>query len=228
MAGTMNLAIKLTSVSPIAAPVHPVGPPVPGPPDRFAEQLARLRPMLRQRALMMTRNTASAEDLVHQAIERALCRRAVLRPGSNMVAWLTSVMHNLFIDDCRQLVVQRKSKRDLTYESQGPDESVVGPMDLVETSDLRAAMNQLRDGDRRLLELAYFERISHREISRRLSVKVSTTGTRIHRVKAKLRRLLQRLCEQRAIDLGISIPDVIAPDRKTRPTGQKQGYPHPG
>ena len=52
-------------------------------------------------------------------------------------------------------------------------------------------MTTLRPHERDILELAYFERLSYREIAARLSLSEKTTGTRLFRARARLKRPLE-------------------------------------
>ncbi|TJW87098.1 MAG: sigma-70 family RNA polymerase sigma factor, partial [Mesorhizobium sp.] len=56
---------------------------------------------LRRYARSLTRDSAEAEDLVHDALVRAYERRGTFRSGGNLRAWLLSIVHNAFIDGLR-------------------------------------------------------------------------------------------------------------------------------
>ena len=56
---------------------------------------------LRRYARSLTRDGTDAEDLVHDALVRAYERRDTFRSGSNLRAWLLSIVHNAFIDKMR-------------------------------------------------------------------------------------------------------------------------------
>src|SRR3954447_9803560 len=56
---------------------------------------------LRRYARSLTRDSADAEDLVHDALVRAYERRGSFRSGGNLRAWLLSIVHNAFIDGRR-------------------------------------------------------------------------------------------------------------------------------
>ena len=56
---------------------------------------------LRRYAQSLTRDSADAEDLVHDALVRAYERRGTFRSGGNLRAWLLSIVHNAFVDRVR-------------------------------------------------------------------------------------------------------------------------------
>ena len=65
-------------------------------------------PKLRRYARSLTRNTTDAEDLVQRCLVRALSRQHLWREGSNLSAWLCTILHNEFVDDLRRRVRERE------------------------------------------------------------------------------------------------------------------------
>jgi RNA polymerase sigma-70 factor (ECF subfamily) len=159
-------------------------------PDPFADELARLRPTLRTRALLLLQNEAAADDLVQDTMERALANRHQFRSGTNLKAWTGSVMRNLFIDGWRKTAMHHDvDPDDLAGDVGEWDE--VGPIDLLVTDDVRAAVARLPPRQREMFDLAYFQGLAHREIAERFQLPGSTVGTSLFRAKAKLRKMLQ-------------------------------------
>jgi RNA polymerase sigma-70 factor (ECF subfamily) len=116
--------------------------------------------------------------------------------GTDAAAWLHRVMRNLFIDNCRS----RRATVALVDAPASADEQL-GPCDFLTVEDIRLAMRTLRPHDRHIVELAYFERLSYREIAARLSLSEKTTGTRLFRARARLKRPLEAAYERRLADL---------------------------
>jgi RNA polymerase sigma factor (sigma-70 family) len=69
----------------------------------------------------------------------------------------------------------------------------LGPLDFVTMADILDALDQLKPSDREIFTLANVHHLSYREISGRLGIPINTAGTRLRRVRAKLRRLLTRV-----------------------------------
>ncbi len=65
------------------------------------DELIEMLPRLRRYARMLTGDRARADDLVQDALERALERESSFRSGGNLRPWLFSLMRNLFVDGIR-------------------------------------------------------------------------------------------------------------------------------
>ena len=160
----------------------------------LVRELVRLHPDLRAQALFLTRGSAAADDLVQDVIERALLARHRFRRGTNLKAWLNAIMRNLAIDAYRQR--SARLSRDLQSETSASGEPR-SPLDFVPMDDVLEALALLKPSDREIFMLASLERLSYREISPRLGIPMNTAGTRLMRVRSKLRRLLTRVYDIR-------------------------------
>ena len=164
--------------------------------DAFETELIALRTDLFRMGMMLTQSPAHAEDLVQDAMERALLARNRYNRGTNLKAWAASILRNRFLDSWRHENAARSSTRQISAEL--PIESERGPLDLLSFDDVEEALSGLPEGDRRIFTAFYLHRRSYDDISRELNIPVATTGTRIYRAKRKLRRALERTYEQRA------------------------------
>src|SRR6516165_2688023 len=73
--------------------------PVPGEPAGFRNQeLAAVIPRLRRYALVLTGNPVRGDDLVQDTLTRAWDKRSYWRPGSDLRAWVFTIMHNIFVN----------------------------------------------------------------------------------------------------------------------------------
>lgn len=178
-----------------------------GPTDDFADQLARLRSSLHARALFLAQDPTAADDLVQDALERALVARDRFRRGTHLKAWLCSILRNLFIDGRRrvaararvELEAERERDRD---EALGPAGEGEAPADLLSPDDLAEALARLDEAQRRVFELACVDGLSYQEVGERLGIPASTVGTRLLRSKRRLRNLLAPVYEQRLEQSG--------------------------
>jgi RNA polymerase sigma factor (sigma-70 family) len=169
--------------------------------DPFAAELAAQRAALKARALVWTQSQASADDLVQDTIERALLNRQRFRPGTNFRAWTTAIMRNLFIDERRRSSMRLVSATPPDEEpAQEAAAGPLDPLDLLDGADIRAALGDLRPNDRAIFELAYFQDVSYREIATRFRMRLRTVGSRLFRIRAKLRATLERICSRRLTD----------------------------
>jgi len=162
---------------------------------RIELDMVRLYGDLRARAFALTKDRDAANDLVQQACERGLRLSASIGQATNTAAWLRCVMRNLFVDEYR---FQRKHARllcDPEVESNEPRRPALA--DLLMLEDVKDAISSMREEDRAILELALLEGRSYRDISSRLGILPKTVGTRLFRAKAKLRKQMQAVYDQR-------------------------------
>src|SRR5690242_1390043 len=112
------------------------------PDDGIAETVLRLLPELRARARFLTQERANADDLVQDAIERALTWRRRMWRDSNVRGWLNQVLRNLFITEYRRRAVTARlapaASLDLEAEARAP-----APADLLSTADVEDALATL-------------------------------------------------------------------------------------
>jgi RNA polymerase sigma-70 factor (ECF subfamily) len=168
--------------------------------------LSQHEAVLKTIAKRLCGDAAEASDLVQDTFERAL-RAASTQALANPRAWLVTIMHNLFIDRCRQrrrqpFMVPMGDQVDATpFEPEPEPEWATISMD-----QLRSALARLEDGFRRVYELHCFEGASYDEIAQTLNIAKNTVGTRLARARQKLRELLRA---QAASDDDTSAEDYV-------------------
>ena len=156
--------------------------------DRFAPQVLPLIPRLRRYARALTGDAAAADDLVRDTLERALLKQALWREGSDLRAWLFTVMHNVFINQVRGAAASRTVPLDDALEqvragAQSPDR--------LEIRDLDAALQALPEEQRSVVLLVGMEQLSYEETARVLEIPIGTVMSRLSRGRERLRRLMQ-------------------------------------
>jgi RNA polymerase sigma-70 factor (ECF subfamily) len=155
--------------------------------ERFeAEALPHLR-SLYGTAFRMTRNAHDAEDLVQETFLRAYRAFDGFTPGSNIRAWLYTILHRVRTDAFRR---SRRSPRTVELADEGP--AVPPPQDALAQGgeDLARALESLPDVFRDAVVLRDVEDFSYQEIARILDVPIGTVMSRIHRGRALLRTAL--------------------------------------
>ncbi|RWI29583.1 MAG: sigma-70 family RNA polymerase sigma factor [Mesorhizobium sp.] len=146
---------------------------------------------LRRYARSLTRDSAEAEDLVHDALVRAYERRGTFRSGGNLRAWLLSIVHNAFIDGLRS----RRSEA-VRIEQAGylADASVQAPQEhSVRLAQLREAFFKLPDEQRSALHLVAIEGLTYSQAAEASGVPLGTLMSRIGRARAALREMEDKL-----------------------------------
>jgi RNA polymerase sigma-70 factor (ECF subfamily) len=146
-------------------------------------------PGLRRHARSLVGDGARADDLVQDTLERAWSRQHLWREGTNLKAWLLTILHNLHANQAR-----RDGRRPPTV----PVEDGIGLAvaadqdDRAEVRDLGDALARLPQEQRSVVLLVGVEQLSYEEAAGVLGVPVGTIMSRLHRGRERLRRFLDR------------------------------------
>jgi RNA polymerase sigma-70 factor (ECF subfamily) len=158
--------------------------------DAFgAAELEAVVPRLRRYARALTGHREAADDLTQDTLERAWTKRALWQPGTDLRAWMFTVMHNVFVNGTR------RARPTVSLDDLGVDEAGPAPAASVETgvalSELARALAQLPDEQRAVLLLVGLEQFSYAEASDVLGVPMGTVMSRLSRARERLRHLLE-------------------------------------
>jgi len=156
--------------------------------NEFSRLLENEIPRLRRYARALTRNTAKADDLVQSSLVRALEKQHLWQPGSNLRAWLFTILHNQHVNDVRH---------SLREGSLGPVEDAE-PVWRVEPAvdaslqlrDLQRGINTLSDEQREVLLLVGLEGMRYEQVADILGIPVGTVRSRLSRARTALRLLM--------------------------------------
>jgi RNA polymerase sigma-70 factor (ECF subfamily) len=142
-------------------------------------------PRLRRYALALLRDRVRADDLVQDTLERALKKLGLFRRGSDLRAWLFTVMHNVYVNQ-----VRAASGRAATVEYQDTEPGTAAADDGAALRDLLGALERLAPEQREVLLLVGLERLSYEDTARVLDVPVGTVMSRLSRGRERLRALM--------------------------------------
>ena len=144
-------------------------------------------PRLRRYAQALTGDAARADDLVQDALERAMVKWILWRSGSDLRAWLFAIMHNLFVNQVRTpRLVEFRSDEDL------PEQIARAPQtDGLALRDLERALAELSIEQREVILLIGLEELSYAETARVLGVPLGTVMSRLSRARLRLAKLLE-------------------------------------
>ncbi len=160
-------------------------------PDVFADQAMQYIPRLRRYARALTGDAAAADDLVQDALERALVKRKLWQEGTDLRAWLFTVMHNVFVNQVRSAAANRSVPLDdAVYDMAQPPAT-----DRLEIRDLDIALQALPDEQRTVVLLVGLEQMTYDEAAQVLEVPIGTVMSRLSRGRERLRRLLRGVPE---------------------------------
>ena len=151
------------------------------------EALPHLR-SLYATACRLTRNTHDAEDLVQETFLRAYRGFGGYTPGTNIRAWLYTILHRVHQDALR-----RKLRAPGFNELEDDGPPVPAPQAALEQGgeDLVRALEELPEPFRTAVVLRDVEELRYEEIARALEIPVGTVMSRIHRGRAWLRQRLK-------------------------------------
>ncbi len=156
----------------------------------LAQQIATHRELLLRRARWLSPSPSDAEDLVQATLERALTRLGSFHDGTNLPAWLSRIMSNLFLDGRRRHRGREVSFTDVEIEEAPPLEpEVPPPWEVLTAEDVVRAVERLPPHLRVVFDL-HLQGLAYEEIGARLELSVKTVGTRLFRARRALRGLL--------------------------------------
>src|ERR1700680_3043760 len=166
------------------------------------DQVLATVPSLRAFAISLSGNIDRADDLVQETLLRALAHIDSFEPGTNMPAWLFTILRNLFRSEYRK---RRREVEDSDGRYADSLKSHPEQHGRVEFEELRAALDQLPPDQREALILVGASGFSYEEAAAICDCAVGTIKSRVNRART-------RLAEQLSIDSA----DDFGPDRMTR------------
>ena len=155
--------------------------------NEFGRLLESEIPRLRRYARALTRNTAKADDLVQSSLVRALEKQHLWQPGSNLRAWLFTILHNQHVNEVRRLLRQGSlgpvEEAEPVYVEPVADASL-------QLRDLQRAINTLSYEQREVLLLVGLEGMRYEQVATILDIPVGTVRSRLSRARSTLRLLM--------------------------------------
>jgi RNA polymerase sigma-70 factor (ECF subfamily) len=147
-------------------------------------------PALRRYARALTGDKWTADDLVQDTLERACSRWRLWLAGTDLRAWLFTLMHNLFIDQVRR--DQRRTEIVQAVDIQGVAHELQAPGSGHEiTIDLQRCLLRLPMDQRAVLLLVVMEELSYAEVAKITGVPVGTVMSRLSRARDRMAELMQ-------------------------------------
>jgi RNA polymerase sigma factor (sigma-70 family) len=150
-----------------------------------AERLVDLIPRLRRYARALVSDRASADDLVQDTLERAWAKLHLYRRGTDLRAWLFTVMHNVHVNKVRA------ARAMDSLDDEAPElaqRAVQG--DALAVRDLDRSIALLPADQRAVLLLVTLEEMSYEEVARTLGIPMGTVMSRLSRAREKLRAMM--------------------------------------
>ena len=144
-------------------------------------------PSLRAFALSLSGNLDRADDLVQETLVRALAHIDSFEPGTNLPAWLFTILRNCFRSEYRK---RGREVEDIDGRFAETLKSLPEQDGHVEFEELRQALAELPDDQREAIILVGAAGVSYEEAAQICGCAVGTVKSRAHRARQKLAELL--------------------------------------
>jgi RNA polymerase sigma-70 factor (ECF subfamily) len=157
---------------------------------RFSEVSAAVvehLPHLRAFARSLATSKDQADDLVGEAVARALAAAHQFRPGTNFKAWIFTILRNAFYTEGR-----KRWNRVIALDDNIYNQPSIGPTqeDSLAFCDFRRAFIQLSPRQREVLMLVGNGDLSYEEVAEHCRCPVGTVKSRVSRARLDLKRML--------------------------------------
>lgn len=160
----------------------------------FNEMLLSNADYLKPFAFTLTRDNETAKDLMQETLFRALANKEKYNVGTNIKAWMYTIMRNIFINDYR-----KKSRQNTMFDSTPNDfllnhnqTAVANAAEVsLKLKDIQAAIHELPEIFKHPFVL-YFEGYKYNEIATLLNEPLGTIKSRIHFARKLLKEQMSR------------------------------------
>lgn len=156
--------------------------------ESFSESVTAYQTVLRSFALKLTRDMEGARDLTQDTILKAFMNKEKFQSGTNLRAWLYTIMKNIFINKYRRAMRSSVfndpteeqyfiNSTPLTNRNEGESELIM--------EDIGKAMGDIRENLRTPFMMSY-KGYKYDEIASMLNVPLGTVKVRIHNARKEL------------------------------------------
>jgi RNA polymerase sigma-70 factor (ECF subfamily) len=156
--------------------------------DGFKRDLVDAIPMLRGFARSLSGNRDRADDLVQETLAKAIANRDKYRPGTNLHAWLVTILRNQYYSEGRRRW-REVSDAEGTHAArltQAPSHD-----SHLEMREFLGALQRLPPDQREALVLVGASGLSYEEAAEVLCTRVGTVKSRVSRARSRLEALLE-------------------------------------
>jgi RNA polymerase sigma-70 factor (ECF subfamily) len=191
------------------APEAKAGVPMPPSQKPVRDLMLAAVPSLRAFAISLSANVDRANDLVQETLLRAWANLDSFTPGTNMSAWLFTILRNLFRSEYRK---RRREVEDVDGFYAESLTSLPNQINHLEVEDFRRALELLPTDQRESLILVGASGFSYEEAAQICGCAVGTIKSRVNRARSRL-----------AAILSIESANDFGPDHETRAVGTATG-----
>ena len=154
----------------------------------FTRRLEAEIPRLRRYARALTRDVSRADDLVQSCLVRAVSKQHLWQPGTDLRAWLFTILHNQHVNDVRRSV---REGANVPIEDAAPMLTTQSnAYDALQLRDLERALGKLAPEQRQVILLVGLEGMRYDEVASILDIPIGTVRSRLSRGREQLRVLM--------------------------------------
>ncbi len=159
----------------------------------FGNKIENLTSNLKPYALSLTKDRDDADDLLQETIFKAYSNREKFQEGTNLKAWMYTIMKNTFITNYQRMV-RRKTFIDTTDDNHFINSSV-GHLENKASGnfvlkDVNSAVKNLKEMYK-VPFIMYFKGFKYHEIAKKLQIPIGTVKNRIHIARKELKKVLK-------------------------------------
>jgi len=149
-------------------------------------------PRLRRYARVLTGTPHRADDLVQDTLARAWAKRKLWRVGSDLRAWLFTIMHHLHVN---QRAAAWREVKNISLDGEGEYDVVSHEaqeeryLSRIELREVMQRVSRLPPDQREILLLVAVEELRYHEVAAVLGIPIGTVMSRLSRARHKLRRM---------------------------------------
>lgn len=166
---------------------------------QFRDQIVECLPNLRAFARSIAIDAARADDLVQDTIVKALANVDKFQPGTNVVAWLFTILRNHYYTELRN---RRREVEDRDGVHAARLVSLPRQISNLEMSDFQKALATLPDEQREALVLVGGSGFSYEEAAHICGCAVGTIKSRVNRARVRLNEVLDPEAVERLAGQG--------------------------
>jgi RNA polymerase sigma-70 factor (ECF subfamily) len=192
--------------------------------SRFPSLVEHEIPRLRRYARALTRAGDRADDLVQDTLVRALTKGHLWQPGTDIRAWLFTIMHNQYVN-----TVRREMRDSATVDIEQMSSTLAATTDPTagrQLAELDRALARLPDEQREVILLVGLEGMAYESAAQILGVPIGTVRSRLSRGRDSLRELMgekQGAKPATGKPATKATPEHINAYREARPPRGRQG-----
>ncbi|MCX2560452.1 sigma-70 family RNA polymerase sigma factor [Acetobacter farinalis] len=150
-----------------------------------------LIPALRAFSRFLARDTTLADDLVQETVVRALSKAGQFAPGTNLKAWLFSILRNFFLEQARRSNRERAVLSDYAASPDRVAQSQSAAVERAAIQELDHFLWQLSPLLREALVLIGAQEMTYEDAAMICGVTVGTMKARVSRARVRLQTLTE-------------------------------------